>query len=86
MIGQDMAAALAAIFAMTGVRFPERCTVVATLGYLHVIALPQRKGIHRAGAPVPAVLAMTIAHCKRGTCRGDFDSPAKTGSLVLIVA
>src|SRR6185312_4797863 len=62
MIGEQVAAALLAPFAVAHGRLVVGADARRTLSHPQRLRLPQRKCIDRAGGPVPAGFAMAVAH------------------------
>src|SRR3954453_23794322 len=84
MIGHEMAAAFGAVLSAAGLGLHEAGDVLRTLGDLHVLGLPEREGVHRAGRPGAAGAAVAVAHGLRcaGHLNRDGAAEAVDGMLV----
>src|ERR1700731_1030170 len=86
MLGEKVASAEFAPFAIALAGFVVRTDVVRTLGNPNTIGLPQCECIDRSSRPMSARTAMTVAHSHWFAGRGKLDRAAETAALIGCVA
>jgi hypothetical protein len=82
MLGEEVAAAGFAPFAMTALRLVVSTDVVSAPRDLDRFGFPKREGVDRPRRPAAARIAMAITHAGRLAAHGELDRAAKTTAFV----
>src|SRR5439155_1030614 len=82
MLGEEVASALFAPFAITVRRLVVGADVVCSARDAHRLGFPESKGVDRPRRPASTRLAVAIAHCRGLTGDRELDRAAKAAALV----
>src|SRR5438552_9316642 len=85
MVGEEMPAAGLAPLALAVRRLGERSDLVRAARDAQGVGLPEREGIHRAGRPLAARLAMAVAHGRRLAAHRELHGTAEAAAVVGLV-